>query len=123
MVTKCKLRTVYQLINEQGLYYIHKIQATKTPASIHKLYNINDNTRPKLNLRPIYNPKSIRLQNSLFYKYTELYIEVPEQTKNIQLIKFVKYSIRDYVDATYNPFEIPNINNNDTLTDTEKTKP
>merc|ERR1712240_982285 len=88
MVTKCKLRTVYQLINEQGLYYIHKIQATRTPASIYNLYNVNDNTRPKLNLRPIYNPKSIRLLNSLFYKYTELYIDVPEQTKNIQLIKF-----------------------------------
>merc|ERR1712240_523038 len=119
MVTKCKLRTVYQLINEQGLYYIHKIQATKTPASIHKLYNINDNTRPKLNLRPIYNHKSIRLQNSLFYKYTELYIDVPEQTKNIQHIKYVRYSIRDYVDETYDPFEIPNINNNETSTDSE----
>merc|ERR1711873_209195 len=50
MTTKCKLRTIYQLINEQGLYYIHKIQSTKTPTSLYKLY---DNTRSKLNLRPI----------------------------------------------------------------------
>ena len=119
MITKCKLRTIYQLIKEQGLYYIHKIQATRTPTSIYNLYKVNNNTRPKLNLRPIYNPKSIRLHNSLFYKYTELYIEVPEQTKNIQLIKFVKYSIRDYVDEAYDPFEIPHINNNNTSTDSE----
>ena len=119
MTTKCKLRTIYQLINEQGLYYIHKIQATKTPTSLYKLYNINDNTRPKLNLRPTYNPKSIRLQNSLFYKYSELYIDVPEQTKNIQPLTFVKYSIRDHIDETYDPFEVPHINNNNTSTDSE----
>ena len=119
MITKCKLRTIYQLINKQGLFYIHKIQATRKPTSIYNLYKVNNNTRPKLNLRPIYNPKSKRLQNSLFYKYTELYIEVPEQTKNIPLIKYVKYSIREYVDETYNPFEIPDINDNGTTTDSE----
>ena len=119
MTTKCKLRTIYQYINEQGLYYIHKIQATKTPTSLYKLYNINNNTRPKLNLRPTYNPKSIRLQNSLFYKYSELYIDVPEQTKNIQPLNFVKYSIGDHIDETYDPFEVPHINNNNTSTDSE----
>merc|ERR1712240_833503 len=119
MTTKCKLRTIYQLIYEQGLYYIHKIQATKTPTSLYKLYNINDNTRPKLNLRPIYNPKSIRLQNSLFYKYSELYIDVPEQIKQIQPLTFAKYSIRDHINETYDPFEVPPINNNNTATDSE----
>ena len=119
MITKCKLRTIYQLINKQGLYCIHKIQATRTPTSIYNLYKVNNNTRPKLNLRPRYNPKSKRLQNSLFYKYTELYTEVPEQTKNIPLINYVKYSIRDYVNEKYGPFTIPDTNENDTTTDSE----
>ena len=101
MITKCNLRTIYQLINEQGLLYIHKIQATKKPLSIYELYNTNNkNTRPKLNLRPKYNPKTTLLKNSLFFKYTELYIEVPENIKNIPLLNFVKYSIRDYVNKT-----------------------
>merc|ERR1712240_901285 len=120
MITKCKSRTIYQLINEQGLYYIHKIQATRTPTSIYNLYKVNHNTRPKLNLRPRYNPKSKRLQNSLFYKYTELYAEVPEQTKNIPLINYVKYSIRDYVNEKYDPFTIPDTNDNGTTTDSEQ---
>ena len=120
MITKCKLRTIYQLINEQGLLYIHKIQTTKTPTSIYKLYKVNNkNTRPKLNLRPKYNPKTKRLKNSLFYKYTELYAEVPEQIKNIPLINYVKYSVRDYVNEKYDPFTIPDTNDNDTTTESE----
>ena len=79
----------------------------------------NKNTRPKLNLRPKYNPKSKRLKNSLLYKYTELYSEVPEQIKNIPLINYVKYSVRDYVNEKYDPFTIPDTNDNDTTTENE----
>merc|ERR1712240_35946 len=120
MITKCNLRTIYQLINEQGLIYIHKIQVTKIPLSIYRLYNANNkNIRPKLNLRPKYNPKTKRLKNSLFYKYTELYIEVPEKIKNIPLLNYVKYSIRDYLNKKYDPYTIPDTNNNDSTTDSE----
>ena len=88
--------------------------------SIYKLYKVNNkNTRPKLNLRPKYNPKTKRLKNSLFYKYTELYAEVPEQIKNIPLINYVKYSVRDYVNEKYDPFTIPDTNDNDTTTESE----
>ena len=45
MITKCNLRTIYQLINEQGLIYIHKIQANRTPLSIYELYNTNNKTQ------------------------------------------------------------------------------
>ena len=41
------------------------------------------------------------------------------QTKNIPLINYVKYSIRDYVDEKYDPFAIPDINDNGTTTDSE----
>merc|ERR1712240_497719 len=120
MITKCNLRTIYQLINEQGLIYIHKIQVTRTPLSIYRLYSANNkNTSPKLNQRPKYTPKTKRLKNSLFFKFTELYIEVPENIKNIPLLNFVKYSIRDYVNENYDPFTIPSTNNNDNTSDSE----
>ena len=120
MITKCNLRTIYQLINEQGLLHIHKIQATKTPLSIYEFYNTNNkNTRPKLNLRPKYKPKTTLLKNSLFFKYTKLYIEVPENVKNIPLLNFVKFSIRDHVNENFNPFTIPNTNNNDNTSDSK----
>ena len=96
MITKCNLRTIYQLINEQGLLYIHKIQATKKPLSIYEFYNTNNkNTRPKLNLRPKYKPKTTLLKNSLFFKYTELYIE------------------------KFDPFSIANTEDNDNTSDSE----
>merc|ERR1712240_719215 len=110
MITKCNLRSIYQLINEQGLLYIHKIQATKTPTSLYEFYNTNNkNTRPKQNLHPTYKPKTILLRNSLFLKFSELYIAVPEDIKNIPELKFVKYSIRDYVNENCDPFTIPNL--------------
>ena len=88
--------------------------------SIYRLYKGNNkNTRLKLNLRPKYNPKTKRLKNSLFYKYIELYTEVPEKIKNIPLIKYVKYSIRDYVNEKYDPYTIPDTNDNDSTTDSE----
>ena len=120
MITKCNLRSIYQLINEQGLIYIHKIQVTRTPLSIYGLYNANNkNTRLKLNLRPKYNPKTKRLKNSLFYKYTELYIGVPEKIKNIPLLNYVKYSIRDLVNENYDPYTIRDTDNNDNTSDSE----
>merc|ERR1712240_534225 len=79
MITKCNLQTIYQLIKKQGLLFINKIQATKTPTSLYELYNTNNkNTRPKNNLRPTYKPKTILLKNSLFFKFSELCIAVPE---------------------------------------------
>ena len=110
MITKSNLRTIYQLINEQGLLFIHKIQVTKTPISLYEFYNTNNkNTRPKHNLRPKYKPKTILLKNSLFFKFSELYIEVPGDIKNIPEIKFIKYSMRDHVNEHYDPFSIPNM--------------
>ena len=53
MLNKCNLRTIYQLIAEQGLIFIHKIQTTKIPISLYKMCNTNDkNKRPKNSLRP-----------------------------------------------------------------------
>ena len=93
-----QMQPLYQLINEQGLLFIHKIQATKIPISLYKFYITNDkNTRPKNTLRPKYKPKTILLKNSLFFKFSELYTTVPEDMKNICELKFVKFSLRDHV--------------------------
>ena len=120
MITKCKLRTIYQLINEQGLLFIHKIQATKTPLSLYDFYNTNNkNRRPKHNLRPKYKPRTSLLKNSLFFKFSELYLDVPEYIKNIPLLNFVKYSIRDYVNKKYDPFSIPSTKDNGNTSDSE----
>ena len=118
MLNKCNLCTIYQLIVEQGLIFIHKIQTTKIPIYLYEMYNTNDkNTRPKNSLRPKYKPKTSLLKNSLFLKFSELYTTIPEDIKNISELKFVKYPIRDHITEQYDPYSIPNLTNenNNTL--------
>merc|ERR1712240_997666 len=112
MLNKCNLQTIYQLINEQGLLFIYKIQATKIPILLYEFYNTNDkNTRPKNTLRTKYKPKTLLLKNSLFFKFSELYTTIPEDIKNISELKFVKFSLRDYVTEEYDPYSISNLTN------------
>ena len=83
MLNKCQLRTIYQMITKQGLLFIHKIQTTMIPSSIYEMYNTNNkNTRPTNTLRPKYTPKTILLKNSLFFKFSELYANIPEEIKH-----------------------------------------
>ena len=121
LLNKCNLRTIYQLINEQGLLFIHKIQTTKTPISLYEFYNTNDkNTRPKNSLRPKYKPKTILLKNSLFFKLSELYTTISEDIRNISEPKYVEFSLRDHVTEEYDPFFIPKSQNDgNTSTDSD----
>ena len=45
LLNKCKPQTIWHMITEQGLTYIHKIQTAKTPLAIYKMYNMPN--RPK----------------------------------------------------------------------------
>ena len=59
LLNKCKLKTIWHMITEQGLIYKHTIQQTKTPTTIYEMYTIPN--RPKhtnTDLRPKYTPKT-----------------------------------------------------------------
>ena len=42
LLNKCKLKTIWHMISEQGLTYIHKIQQTKTPTTIYEMYTLSN---------------------------------------------------------------------------------
>ena len=47
LLNRCQMQTIYQMINDQALNYIHKIQSTKTQQSLYTMYNIPQ--RPQRN--------------------------------------------------------------------------
>ena len=76
------------MMSEQGLTYIHKIQSTQTPIVIYEMYNLHEKPkRTTTTLRPKYSPKTNLLKNSIFYKFTEIYSNLPDHLK----IKEVKH--------------------------------
>ena len=118
MLNKCQLRTIYQMITEQGLLYTHKVQTTMTPISIYEMYNTNNkNTRTTNTLRPKYTPKTILLKISLFFKFTEIYATLPDQIKTITEIRYIKFSIKDHVTENYDPYTIPQLNKDNNKSD------
>merc|ERR1711954_16649 len=103
LLNKCKLKTIWHMISEQGLTYIHKIQTTQTPTVIYEMYNIiNKPKRTNNTLRPKYTPKSNLLKNSIFYKFTEIYTNLPDHLK-IKEIKPFKSQIKTHIRSTFNP--------------------
>ena len=66
------------MITEQGLIYIHKVQQTKTPITIYEMYTLpNRPQRTTIDLHPKYTPKTKILKNSLFYKFSDIYNQIP----------------------------------------------
>ena len=108
------------MISEQGLTYIHKIQQTKTPTTIYEMYTISN--RPKRTntyLRPKYTPKTKILKNSLFYKFSEIYSNIPDHIKSLDIKKY-KSQIKIYISTLFYPYSLPSsTNDTDTETDTE----
>ena len=76
LLNKCKLQTIWHMMTEQGLVYIHKIQTTKTPLAIYEMYKIpNRPKRTNIHLYPNYTTKTKILKtqysiNSLKYMQT-----------------------------------------------------
>ena len=89
LLNKCKLQTIWHMITEQGLTYIHKIQTTQTPLAIYEIYDIP--TRPKrtnVHIYPKYTPKTNLLKNSFFYKFSKIYANLPDTLKISSIKKF-----------------------------------
>ena len=91
--------TIYQSINNQALNYIHRLQSTKMPNAIYTMYRIPTRVqRTTHTLRPIYAPKTKKLKESLFFKYTIIYNQLPHAFKELPKVKFkrqIKIYIRD----------------------------
>lgn len=45
LLNKCKMHTIYHMITEQALNYVHKIQTTQTPQALYNMYKVP--TRPQ----------------------------------------------------------------------------
>ena len=107
LLSRCQMQTIYQMINDQALNYIHKIQSTKTPQSLYTLYNIPH--RPQRNnpqLKPLYNPKTKQLKASLFFKYSTVYNNLSQSLKSLQKIKFKK-QIKSHIQTNIHLHTIP----------------
>ena len=51
LLNKCKLKTIWHMITEQGLIYIHKVQQTKISTTIYEIYTL-PKSPPTHNHRP-----------------------------------------------------------------------
>ena len=91
LINKCKMHTIYNMITEQAMNYIHKIQTTQIPQALYNMYNIPtcpQHTNP--HLYPLYTPKTKHLKSSIFFKFSEIYRNLPDQLKTLQYSKFKK---------------------------------
>ena len=111
LLNKCKLQTIWHMITNKGLNFIHKVQTTHTPTSIYENYIIP--RRPKrttTNLQPKYTPKSTTLKNSLFYRFSEIHSTLPDYLKIAEVKKFTKL-ITIHIANNYDPYNFPNSHN------------
>ena len=112
LLDKCNMPSIYQSINNQALNYIHRIQSTKQPAALFKMYRIPPRAQcTNQILRPIYEPTSKKLKASIFFKYTTIYNQLPQTLKGLPKIKFkkqIKIHIRDNIEFHRIPDMDPN---------------
>ena len=108
------------MITEQGLIYIHKVQQTKTPTTIYEMYTLSNCPKcTTIDLRPKYTPKTKILKNSLFYKFSDIYSQIPENIKSLEIKKY-RSQIKTDISTSFDPYSLPQtINASDTETDTD----
>ena len=110
LLNKCQLTTVWNIISKEGLIYIHKIKLNKIPESIYKMYNTNAKPkRSKTSLLPKYTPKSRKLNNFIFYKFSKIHNNLPDDLINLELKKVRKH-IKWHIDLNFDPYSFPHSN-------------
>ena len=109
LFNKCNMQTIYQMITEQSLNYIHKIQITQTPNALYNMYKLSN--RPQRStitpeLKPTYNPKTKFVKASLFFRFSKLYNDLPITLKTLPIIKF-KLQIKSHIKTNHNSQSLP----------------
>ena len=105
--------TVYQSINNQALNYIHRLQSTKIPTALYNMYKIpNQPQRTNQVLKPIYEPKTKQLKALIFFRYTEIYNQLPQTLKALPKTKF-KNNLKIHIQNNKEYHIIPNTNANE----------
>ena len=108
LLNKCNMPSIYQSINNQALNYIHRLQSTKIPTALYNMYKIPDRPqRTNQLLYPIYEPKTKRLKASIFFKYTQIYNQLPFTLKTLPKLKFKKH-IKIHIKNNNEYHTIPN---------------
>ena len=108
LLNRCNMPTIYQSINNQALNYIHRLQSTKTPTALYNMYKIPDRPqRTNQLLYPIYEPKTKRLKASIFFKYSQIYNQLPFTLKALPRLK-LKKAIKIYIKNNNEYHTIPN---------------
>ena len=68
------------------------------------MYNTNNKPKQsKTSLKPQYTPKSRKLNNFIFYKFSEIHNNLPDDLVNLDLKKFRKH-IKWHVDQNFDPY-------------------
>ena len=108
------------MTTEPGLIYIHKVQQTKTPTTIYKMHILPNCPRcTTIDLHPKYTPKTKILKNSLFYKFSDIYSQIPENIKSLEIKKY-RSQIKTHISTSFDPYSLPQTTNeSDTETDTD----
>ena len=111
LLNKCKMQSIYHMITEQGINYIHKIQVTQTPQAIYNIYNIpNRPQRTNVHLHPKYTPKTKLLKSSIFFKFSKVYSNLPDTIKTLPVNKFKK-QIKIHIQTNFSPYSLPQTHN------------
>ena len=113
LLNKCRMPTVYQSINNQALNYIHRLQSTKIPTALYNMYKIpNRPQRTNQVLKPIYEPKTKQLKASIFFRYTEIYNQLPQTLKALPKTRF-KNNLKTHIQNNKEYHIIPSTNANE----------
>ena len=71
------------------------------------MYNTNDKPkRLKTSLIPKYTSRTRKLNNFIFYKFSELHNNLPDNIANLNQKKFTK-QIKSYINENYDPYTFP----------------
>ena len=111
LLNKCKMQSIYHMITEQVINYIHKLQVTQTPQALYNMYNIpNCPQRTNVHLHPKYTPRTKHLKSSIFFKFSAIYTYLPDSIKTLPINKFKK-QIEIHIQTNFSPYSLPQTHN------------
>ena len=101
------MQTIYHMITEQAINYIHKLQTTQTPQALYNMYNIpNRPQRTNVHLHPKYTPRTKHLKSSIFFKFSTIYTNLLDSIKALPINKFKK-QIKTHIQTNFSPHSLP----------------
>ena len=93
------------MIECSSINIIYKLLKNKEPKSLIKLYKAPSNPRKSSRWYPIYQPKSINMQNFIIYKSIKLFYLLPNELQNVKESQFKIKLKTHYINAKIDTFD------------------